>query len=235
MHPSNLWVVVPAAGAGRRLEADRPKQYLPLGAGPVIAHTIAKVGAVRGIAGIAVAVAPADPWWDETAAGLDVPVVRVDGGPERHHSVANALEYLSAIADDDDSVMVHDAARPCVRIADIERLVAVARGQPQGGILAAPVHVTIKRAGPGGRIEGTMDRDRLWRALTPQLFPLGRLRAALRSVIASGTAVTDEAEAMERAGARPLLVEGSPDNIKITRAEDLVLARALVDVERRVS
>lgn len=222
---------MPAAGIGRRLEADRPKQYLPLGARPVIAHTIAKLGAVRGITGIVAAVAPADPWWDEAAAGFDAPVVRVDGGAERHLSVANALDYLAAAADDDDLVMVHDAVRPCVRIADIERLVAAARGQPQGAILAAPVHDTIKRAGPGGRIERTVDRSRLWRALTPQLFPLGPLRAALASATASGRAVTDEAEAMEHAGVRPLLVEGSPGNLKITRVDDLALARALLDDE----
>ena len=225
---------MPAAGIGRRLNADRPKQYLSLGARPVVAHVVAKLSRVRGVAGIVAAVAPEDPWWEEVAKRFDAPVVRVDGGAERHQSVVNALDYLTGVADDGDLVMVHDAVRPCVAVAEVERLVAAARGHPHGAILGAPVHDTIKRAGPGGLIENTVDRRLLWRALTPQIFPLGRLRAALGSAIASGHAVTDESQAMERAGARPLLVEGSPGNIKITRPEDLVLARALLDVEGAV-
>ena len=125
--------------------------------------------------------------------------------------------------------MVHDAVRPCVEVADIERVVAAARRGPHGAILGAPVSDTLKQAGPDGSIAGTVDRNRLWRAFTPQVFPLGRLRAALRSAIESGCTVTDEAQAMERAGARPLLVEGSQGNIKITRPEDLALARALLE------
>ena len=227
MKASDVWAVVPAAGIGRRFGADRPKQYLALGARPVIAHVIAKLAAVRGVAGIVAAVSPADPWWDEAAEDFDAPVVRVDGGAERHDSVANTLDYLSSVAPDGDLVMVHDAVRPCVTVPDVERLVAAARRHPHGAILAAPVCDTLKRAGPDGSIEDTVDRSRLWRAFTPQIFPLGQLRAALRSAIASGCIVTDEAQAMERTGARPLLVEGSPGNIKITRPEDLALARAL--------
>ena len=142
-------------------------------------------------------------------------MVRVDGGAERLLSVANALEYLRSVAADDDLVMVHDAVRPCVAVADIERVVAAARGRTHGAVLAVPVCDTLKRAGPEGSIADTVDRSRLWRAFTPQVFPLGRLRAALGSVIESGRVVTDEAQAMEHAGARPLLVEGSPGNVKI--------------------
>ena len=226
-----IWAVVPAAGAGRRVGAGRPKQYLPLGGRAVIAHVIAKLAAVRGVVGVVVATAPADPWWDEAVEGLDVPVVRVDGGVERCHSVANALEHLRAVAADDDLAMVHDAARPCVAVADVERLVAAAYRHPDGAILAAPMRDTVKRAGPEGSIEATVDRDGLWCAFTPQIFPLGRLRSALRNAIAGGCPVTDEAQAMERTGARPLLVRGSPGNVKITHPEDLALARALLGVE----
>ena len=231
MTTSDVWAVVPAAGIGRRFAGDRPKQYVALGARPVIAHVVAKLAAVRRLAGIVVAVAPADPWWNEAAEGFGVSVVRVDGGAERPDSVLNVLQYLSTVAAHDDLVMVHDAVRPCVEVADIERVVAAARREPDGAILAAPVCDTLKRAGSERSVADTVDRSRLWRAFTPQVFTLGRLRAALGSAIENGCMVTDEAQAMERAGARPLLVEGSPDNIKITRPEDLALARALLAVE----
>ena len=229
MKSSEVWAVVPAAGVGRRFAGDCPKQYAALGARPVIAHVIARLAAVRGVAGIVAAVAPDDPWWRDAAEGFGVAVNTVDGGAERRDSVLNALDHLSAIAPEGDLVMVHDAVRPCVEVEEIERVVAAARRAPDGAILAAPVSDTLKRAGPEGSIAGTVDRARLWRALTPQVFPLGRLRAALRDAIESGCAVTDEAQAMERAGARPVLVEGSPGNIKITRPEDLALARALLE------
>ena len=235
MTASDVWAVVPAAGIGRRFGADRPKQYLALGARPVIAHVIAKLATVPGVAGIVVAVAPADPWWDDAAGAFDATVVRVDGGDERRDSVANALDYLRAVATDGDLVMVHDAVRPCVTVPDVERLVAAARRHPHGAILAAPVCDTLKRAGPDGLIADTVDRSRLWHAFTPQIFPLGQLRAALGSAIANGWMVTDEAQAMECAGARPLLVEGSPGNIKITRREDLALARAWLVAEEPAS
>ena len=228
MDASDVWAVVPAAGIGRRFGADRPKQYLPLGGRPVIAHVVAKLEAVRGVAGVVAAVAPADPWWEDAAATFDAPVARVDGGAERRDSVANALDYLGGVAAEDDLVMVHDAVRPCVTVADIERVVAAARGHPDGAILGAPVGDTLKRAGSDGSIEETVDRSWLWRAFTPQVFPLGRLRDALRCASVASFMVTDEAQAMECAGARPLLVEGSPGNVKITRPEDLALARAVL-------
>ena len=229
MKASEVWAVVPAAGIGRRFAGDRPKQYATLGARPVIAHVVARLAAVRGVAGIVVAVSPADPWWRGAAEGFGAAVDTVAGGAERRDSVLNALDHLSTIAPDDALAMVHDAVRPCVEVEDIERVVAAARREPDGAVLAAPVSDTLKRAGPEGSIAGTVDRSGLWRALTPQVFPLGRLRAALRDAVESGYAVTDEAQAMERAGARPVLVEGSPGNIKITRPEDLALARALLE------
>lgn len=231
MKASDVWAVVPAAGVGRRFAGGRPKQYVELGDRPVIAHVIARLAAVPGVAGIVAAVAPGDPWWNEIARGFRVAVTTVDGGAERRDSVLNALDYLATVASDVDLVMVHDAVRPCVETADAERVVAAARGEPDGAILAAPVSDTLKRAGADRSIAGTVDRARLWRAFTPQVFPLGRLRAALRNAIEDGSAVTDEAQAMERAGARPLLVEGSPGNIKITRPEDLAIARALLDAQ----
>ena len=235
MKARNIWAVVPAAGSGRRFRSDIPKQYFTLGARPVIAHVIGKLAAVRGITGIVAAVAPADPWWEETARSFDAPVVRVDGGAERRDSVMNALDYLGTVASADDPVLVHDAVRPCVTVADIERVVAASRRHPHGAVLGAPVADTLKRAGAEGTIVDTVDRSRLWRAFTPQVFPLGRLRAALRRASADGFMVTDEAQAMERAGACPILVEGSPGNIKITRPDDLALAGAWLDAQEPVS
>ena len=235
MKAPNVWAVIPAAGSGRRFESDRPKQYVALGARPVIAHVVAKLAAVRGVAGIVAAVSPADPWWDEAAGVFDAPVVRVDGGAERRDSVMNALDYLGTVASAHDPVMVHDAVRPCVTVAEIERVVAAAWRHPNGAVLGAPVADTLKRAGAQGAIEETVDRDRLWRAFTPQVFPFARLRAALRAAIADGFMVTDEAQAMERAGACPILVEGSPGNIKITRPQDLALAGAWLDAEEPAS
>ena len=201
----------------------------------MIDHVIARLAAVREVAGIVVAVAPGDPWWDETAAGFDAPVVRVDGGAERRDSVANAVDCLSKVATDDALVVVHDAVRPFTATADVERVIAAARRHPDGAILAAPVTDTLKRAGPEGQIAETVDRERLWRAFTPQVFPLGALRAALTAAISRGITVTDEAQAMEQIGARPCLVEGSPDNIKITHAADLALAGALLEAEGAAS
>ena len=219
---------MPAAGIGRRFSGDLPKQYATLGNRPVVAHVIARLAVAPGVAGIAVAVAPEDPWWEEAAAGFDAPVVRVDGGAERQDSVANALDYVRTVAADDTLVMVHDAVRPCTAAADVERVVAAARGHSDGAILAAPVTDTLKRGGLEGRIEETVVRDRLWRAFTPQVFPLGALYTALTSAITRGISVTDEAQAMEQAGARPRLVEGSADNVKITHPGDLALAEALL-------
>ena len=231
MMRSDVWAVVPAAGIGRRFAGARPKQYVTLGTRPVIAHVIAKLAAVRGVAGIVAAVAPSDPWWKEVSEGFDMSVATVDGGAERCDSVLNALDHLSGMAADGDLAMVHDAVRPCVEVADIERVVTAARSAPDGAILAAPVGDTLKRAGADGSIADTVERYRLWRAFTPQVFPLGRLRAVLREAIESGRNVTDEAQAMECVGARPLLVEGSSGNIKITRPEDLALARALLEAQ----
>ena len=229
MKASEVWAVVPAAGIGRRFAGDRPKQYAMLGARPVIAHVMARLAAASGVTGIVAAVSPADSWWRAAAEDFGVAVDTVEGGAERRDSVLNALDHLSTIAPADALAMVHDAVRPCVEVEDIERVVAAARRGPDGAVLAAPVSDTLKRAGPEGSIAGTVDRSGLWRALTPQVFPLGRLRVALRDAVGSGCAVTDEAQAMERVGARPLLVEGSPRNLKVTRPEDLALARAVLE------
>jgi 2-C-methyl-D-erythritol 4-phosphate cytidylyltransferase len=222
---ARYWAVVPAAGSGSRMGADRPKQYLQLAGKPVLQHTLEVLLSCPALAGVVVAVAAGDPYWPALAAQFrDRPVHTVCGGEQRCHSVLRALEYLLTIAAPVDCVLVHDAARPCVRVVDIERLIATVGDDVNGGLLAAPVTDTLKRGDARQRVEATVDRSSLWRALTPQLFRIDRLQAALEHSLRDGVLVTDDAAAMEHAGYTPALVAGAPDNLKITVPEDLALA-----------
>lgn len=216
--------MIPAAGVGARMGAAVPKQYLPLGGATVIEQTLIRVCGHPGVSGVVVAVAADDPHWASLRASCGVAVLRAHGGSARCHSVLNALDRLAQQAADDQWVLVHDAARPCVRHADIDRLVEQLWDHPVGGLLAVPVRDTMKRADGQGRVCETVERRGLWHALTPQMFRLGPLRQALRAALAAGALVTDEASAMEFVGEMPRLVQGHGDNIKITRPEDLVLA-----------
>lgn len=221
----SVWAILAAAGSGRRMAANLPKQYLELNGKKLLQHTLKRMLDYPGLSGVVVVIAPGDPYikdvLDAFGAGtLDV----VTGGVERCHSVLNGLHALAARAAEHDWVMVHDAARPCVRHSDLDRLFAAIRNEPAGGLLGVPVRDTMKRTNTDGHVAATVDRDRLWHALTPQVFRYHLLRQALESAIAAGIAVTDEAAAVERVGIRPLMVEGRDDNIKVTRPEDLVLA-----------
>jgi len=221
---TTYWAVVPAAGVGRRMGSDIPKQYLPLNGRLVIEHTLQRLLEHPLIEQTLVALSPNDEWWPDTAYANHVDLITVKGGTERCHSVLNALRQLSGIAADNDWVLVHDAARPCLRSDDIDRLIQQLKGHPVGGILGMPVRDTMKRADASGQITETVCRDGLWHAFTPQMFRLGRLREALSQAQEQGMQVTDEASAIELAGYSPRLVEGHPDNIKITRPADLALA-----------
>lgn len=179
--------------------------------------------------GLALALAPGDSRGADLAGQLGFAALRVAaGGAERGHSVLNALDALAAdAAQPGDWVLVHDAARPCVDPAEIDALLAACSAAGRGGLLALPVADTVKRAS-GGDVERTEPRAELWRALTPQMFRLGELRAALRAALEAGRLPTDEAQAMEWRGARPLLVPGRASNLKVTAAEDFALAAALL-------
>lgn len=225
------WAVIPAAGVGKRMRADRPKQYLPLLGRTVIEHTIARFDRHPAIAGIVLAVSEGDEYWADLAIDVGKPCHVAPGGTERCDSVLNALTLLSGHAAPDDWVLVHDAARPCLRSDDIDRLIAACREDAVGGILATPVRDTMKRQQPDGRIARTEDREGLWHALTPQMFRLGELFDALQGALRDGVLITDEASALEHAGKPPLLVEGRGDNIKITRPEDLALAEFFLHQE----
>jgi len=227
-----LWCVVPAAGSGARFGAGAPKQYAELGGKPMLAQTLERLAAMPCIAGLVVVLAADDRRWAPRDALLGKPVRTTAGGEQRAHSVLAGLHALRGTLDDDAFVLVHDAARPCIARADVERLIA--RGSAAGGaLLAAPLHDTLKRGDDADRVVATEPREQRWRALTPQLFRLGELTAALEAAITERVAVTDEAMAMERAGHRPLLVEGAASNIKVTTPDDLAYAEFVLRREAR--
>jgi 2-C-methyl-D-erythritol 4-phosphate cytidylyltransferase len=221
---ARYWAIIPAAGVGRRMRSDIPKQYLPLADRTVLEHTLHRIALHPLIAEIVVVISDDDTYWDDLYLDwVAKPVKTAPGGTERCHSVLNGLQAISQQADDNDWVLVHDAARPCVRPDDIDKLITQCRDDV-GGILAVPVSDTMKQRSETGLIDHTVDRSNLWHALTPQMFRLGKLRDALQAALDKKILVTDEAMAMEQAGYKPRLVEGHADNIKITRPEDLALA-----------
>lgn len=219
-----LFAVVPGAGRGARMGAALPKQYLTLEGRTVAEHTLARLLAYAPLRRVAVAVAADDPWFGRLPVAADPRVLACTGGAERGASVALGLAALAGEAQDDDLVLVHDLARPCVRLSDIARLVAVAGGAAGGGLLAHRATDTVKQSGADAQVARTLDRTGIWLAATPQLFRYGLLREALARAAADGVAVTDEAQAVERLGLAPVLVECARDNLKITRPEDLALA-----------
>ncbi len=221
-HSTNFWAVVPAAGVGKRMNADRPKQYLELAGKTVIEQTLTRLLQAEVFQGIAVAISEQDPYWPELEISKHESVLTAPGGKERADSVLSGLKAIRADASDDDWVLVHDAARPCLTTSDIHLLIDSLKDDPVGGILALSSHDTLKDV-QGKRITGTLDRTHIWRALTPQMFRYGMLKQALEEA-EGNPAVTDEASALELQGLQPKIVEGRPDNIKITRPEDLALA-----------
>lgn len=223
----NLWVIVPAAGTGSRFGAELPKQYTRLLDDCVLEHTLVRLLEFVDPAGVLVAISAGDPHWAGLGVARDGRVVTVAGGPERADSVENALAALAQRAQDNDWVLVHDAARPCLTRCDVERLIREVNGHPAGGLLAVPVADTLKRAGPDCAVEATVDRRNLWQAQTPQMFRYQLLSQALKRAREQGLRVTDEASAMEYAGYAPRLVPGSRTNLKITTREDLTLARLI--------
>jgi 2-C-methyl-D-erythritol 4-phosphate cytidylyltransferase len=222
------WAIVPAAGRGERYGGPAPKQYERILGRPVLSWTLAALLAEASISGIVVALANGDRRFGRLREARDVRVRACRGGSQRAVSVANALEALAGEAREEDWVLVHDAARPCLEVADIRALIAGVGGDRVGGLLAVPVGETLKRADSNGRVERTVSRDGLWRAMTPQMFRYGLLRRALALCIERERPVTDEAAAVEALGLRPQLVRGHGDNIKITHREDRGLAAAIL-------
>jgi 2-C-methyl-D-erythritol 4-phosphate cytidylyltransferase len=226
MSSSRLWAVVPAAGSGRRFGGATPKQYLNLLNKPIMLHSIDRLFALP-LAGCVIAIS-AD---DDVAATLDYEHTHalhfVVGGAERMDSVLTGLDFLQDKAALDDWVLVHDVARPCIASASLIKLHETLVDDAVGGILAIPVRDTLKKA-HGDHVVTTVARDYLWQAQTPQMFRFGLLRDALMTAKNKNLQVTDEASAMELAGFSVKLVEGRLDNIKVTYADDLALAEAIL-------
>lgn len=228
----SVWVIIPAAGVGKRMKSDKPKQYLEINHRTIIEHTLARFNQHPKVSGVIVALSSEDEYWNDLKIDhSDKPLYTVEGGEERSDTVMNALEYLLVVEKlaEDSWVMVHDAARPCVSDEDINALLAIRESDCVGGILATPVRDTMKRSQPDSlHISKTEDRDDLWHALTPQMFRLGELNQALQHCLDKFINISDESSAMEAIGKNPLMVEGSGTNFKITHPEDLQFASMLL-------
>ena len=225
------FAVIPAAGTGSRFGGNTPKQYLPLNGTPLIRHTLQALLADPRIARIVVVLAPDDATWNDAclpSASADRVCVARTGGATRADSVTNGINWLkeNSHVKNEDWVLVHDAARPCLHPAQLTHLIDTLIDDPVGGLLAIPVADTLKRADQDTRVEATIDRRQLWQAQTPQMFRVGQLQQALSS--GDRAAMTDEASAIERLGHRPRLVSGSLTNLKVTYPEDLALASMIL-------
>ena len=222
------WLVMPAAGKGERMRAPgeaSPKQYGTIAGRALIEHALAPFLADARCAGIVVALAPGDTRFAALGVAADPRVTTVTGGAQRADSVRAALAaVLRGCGGADPWVLVHDAARPCLTGAELEALLGALPTAAHGALLAVRITDTIKRGDASGHSVATVPRDGLWRAATPQAFRLRRLIAALERV----RDATDEASAIEALGDQPLLVEGSPLNLKVTTPADLALATRLL-------
>ena len=224
-HGARYVALIPAAGVGARMAAGSPKQYLAIGAKPMLRHTVDAFLSSPLIAHTYVVVSAGDPYIDDVLPdaqqdGSRVTVLRC-GGATRMASIRNGLQTMRDSSADTDHVLVHDAARPGLDAALIERLIVETGDHAAGGLLALPVVDTVKRAGEGGI--ATVPRDGLWLAQTPQMFTYALLCRALDAA-PDPAAITDDASAVEALGLAPRLVEGHPRNLKVTLPSDIRIA-----------
>lgn len=232
MADTRCWAVLPAAGIGSRMGGELPKQYLKVAGSTILEHSLRALLACEQLSAVVVALHPQDARAAALPLLADARVQRVFGGEQRSDSVKAGLQVLSAQAALDDWVLVHDAARPCLQLEDLQRLIKQVTASAIGGILALPMVDTVKQAGVDGLVTRTLDRDTLWRAQTPQMFRLGELLDALERAGPNSPAPTDEASAMEMAGYPVQLVPGSSRNLKVTLPADLELAAWYLGVMR---
>jgi len=229
-----IWALIPAAGRGRRVAGDLPKQYRLLAGKPVILHTLERIDRHPGVRGFTVCLAKDDSYWASLPSALSKPLNTCEGGGFRARSVLRGLQAMHAAGEDDGHVLVHDAVRPCLDWQALDRVIEAGTADEHGALLSLPITEAVKHSADhidaeAPRVDGALEHDGLWVAQTPQVFRADLLRAALESALAQDEVVRDEAAAMQRAGYRPRLVLGSPANFKITYDADLALARCILE------
>ena len=222
---SNFYVVIPAAGIGKRMQSQMPKQYLPLDNGRTILDQVIKTFIeIDKIKGIVIAINPDDKMFQESSYYNHPKIISiVTGGSERINSVSNAIDQLKKHANDDDWIMVHDAVRPCIRKLDITNAIKDIEKNHHGGLLAIPIIDTVKRA-QQGFTNNTIDRESLWRAATPQIYQLKVLQNALQRADKDNLVFTDESSMIENYGGNSKIFTCSESNIKVTTPDDIHLA-----------
>jgi 2-C-methyl-D-erythritol 4-phosphate cytidylyltransferase len=224
-----IWAILPAAGAGKRFSTQKPKQFFELNGQLVAEHSLRRLRAVSEIETIIIPCDIDAIWWSQVPSIQQSNVKQVKGGEQRAHSVLNGLLSLDQMALDNDWVLVHDIARPCINSTDINKLIDAVENHTVGGILTASVNETLKKVSSDQQIEATVNRAQYRTAQTPQIFKFSLLKAAIESCLQAGITPTDEAFAIEYAGLPVLAVEGRQDNIKITHQEDLAIASAILN------
>ena len=215
--------IVPAAGVGKRMQIDYPKQYLTIGNKTILEHSVEILLHHPQIIKVIIPTSQEDQWFNTLPLATHPQVIRVNGNSQRASSVLSALSILHSLNIRDAWILVHDAVRPCLHDADLKRLLALIGKSQVGGILAKPVRDTIKSSQKSKQIAFTLNRDDLWCAMTPQLFPFKILYNCLNHALDKGANITDEASALEYCGFHPELIESRADNIKVTYPEDLDL------------
>ncbi|WP_109440753.1 2-C-methyl-D-erythritol 4-phosphate cytidylyltransferase [Acinetobacter haemolyticus] len=224
---TKLWAVVPAAGSGSRFSKTELKQYQYIQNQTVLEHTVNRLHTLD-LAGCVLAISEQDTFAKTLSFHHQNKMHFCLGGTERVHSVLNALIYLSDIADENDWILVHDAARPCVASSSLQELVRLAIEADKNSILAIPVRDTLKQVQTENKITKTVSREFLWQAQTPQMAKLKDLKHAIEVALANDVVITDEASALEYIKQPVQVVQGRSDNIKITYKDDLELARLIL-------
>ncbi len=227
----NMYAIIVAAGSGQRFASDVPKQFLEIAGKLVIQHSIDAFDKVKEVEGIVLVMPENQSLWEDIELHSNKPLMYTTGGSNRAQSVLHGLQILEPSLEDVTWILVHDAARVCIHSSDIEKLIHQCNRQNQGGLLVKPINDTIKYSTDGKHSKQTIDRNKLYAALTPQMFPFKQLLNVLEQVDVKK--ITDEASAFERRGILPLMVKGRSDNIKLTHVEDLLMAEYILRKNNR--
>ncbi len=228
---NTYYAIISAAGQGQRMGAEKPKQYLKISGKTILEYAVNVLADFPLIEKVIVALGAKDHYWPNLQFNSQQKILTTLGGSTRAESVFNALEMLSEFANADDWVLVHDAARPCLRSTDVKRLIETVGEHPVGGILGIPINDTLKLVNSATEIIKTQARENVWCAQTPQLFRLGLLKKALKQALNTSPIPTDDCSAIEMIGLKPLMVLGGVHNLKITYPDDLLLAEKYLNME----